>query len=111
MSLPLHHVHTATLSIGRESLGSPLDAPEWVNFMDRVSDAVKARSLQVYTWRALGLGIYTRADGTVVSEESATWVFQLEESTVKALAADLATIKQDYAQESIALTLGTTQFC
>ena len=111
MSLPLSHVHTATVSIGRESLGKPLDAAQWANFMDRVSESVKLRSLQVYTWRALGLGIYTRADGTVVSEESATWVFQLEESTVKTFAADLTAIRQDYAQESIALTLGTTQFC
>lgn len=110
MSLPLSHVHTATVSIGRESLGKPLDAAQWANFMDRVSESVKLRSLQVYTWRALGLGIYTRA-GTVVSEESATWVFQLEESTVKVIAADLAAIKVDYAQEAIALTLGTTQFC
>jgi len=110
-TVPLDHKYTATVTIGRNIGGEPMEAYRWASFTMKAARVVTTRGLTVYTSRAAGLGSFTGENGVTIREESCTWVYELEEAAVKATIALLHDLAVEYGQESIALVLGTTVFC
>ena len=105
------HKHTATVTIGRSIGNEPMDADRWQEFIRELGIIVRTRGLRVYTYKAIGTGHWADSRGEFVTEESCTYVYELEEAAAGITASLLHDLAMKYEQDSIALVLGQTIFC
>lgn len=96
---------TTTVSIGRNRPGGELTEQAWLEFIRATDNAVRDTESDVYFYGS-GTGEW---DG--VFEDSFTWVFETPvNGTLEWTRRALATLALFYGQESIALTIGETEF-
>jgi hypothetical protein len=94
---------TVTVSIGRNVGDEPLSPDRWLAFKYAVRSGL-GEDATVYVDGAASIGQWQG-----VSEESATWVADIEETRAALLSRHLAKVALEYGQDAIALTLGETR--
>jgi hypothetical protein len=88
-----------------------MEDDRWQEFIRELSIIVRTRGLRVYTQKAIGVGQWTDDRGELITEESCTYVYELEEAAAGITASLLHDLAMKYEQDSIALVLGQTIFC
>lgn len=99
-----HKQVTVTVSLGRNIGNNPMTSAQWQRFTRLAKLAVAQHSLATH-YVGVGSGIY---DG--MREESLTVVATVRVQRLKSLRDALRTLAVRFSQDSIALTVGTTEF-
>ena len=90
---------TVTIQIGNTD--NKLTQQDWAQFCLDVHNAILPRAKAIH--------FHGTPPGNV-SWQNAAWVFEIEEAPLAALRENLAMEAKLYRQDSIALTVGTTEF-
>lgn len=94
-----------TIGIGRSVKDGPMDTRTWEEFRSAVDAALHDRKLHPVFY-GVGVGEY---EG--VREDSATWVIaEYSDAQLTLIRLDLTRLARYYGQDSIALTVGETEF-
>ena len=99
---------TCILTVGRNVQGVPMSDERWSEFRSDLSDLVNEWADEIYTYEALGHGLW---DG--VREDSVTWVFSAyaEDCSThfRFRRQDIARLAAKYGQDAIALVRGESE--
>lgn len=100
---------THTISIGRNVGDGPMIEEAWVDFVEALRHHVDVYAAEVY-FAGFGAGEWTDETGRTILEESFTivWAGELSTDDAAELELALAGLADEFGQEAIAWTSGTT---
>jgi hypothetical protein len=101
-------VKTIAITAGRNIGPRPMDPDQWQDLRHQIGATLTDAGARIYTSDALGSGEWTDASGSVIREESVTYVGAIEDAVLDALSRNISRIASRFNQDAIALIIGDT---
>jgi len=99
---------TIVISAGRNIGAQPMGDDRWSDLRHQIGATLADSGAIIFTRDALGSGEWTDASGSLIREESVTYVGAIEDAVLDALSRNISRIASQFNQDAIALIVGDT---